>query len=46
MSNAMAQVGTGNGKSIILGILSTILALMGCKVTETENLQIGYLVLW
>lgn len=30
--NSMAQVGTGEGKSVTLGILSTVFALLGCTV--------------
>ena len=28
----LVQIGTGEGKSVILGILSTVLALLGCEV--------------
>jgi hypothetical protein len=29
----LVQIGTGEGKSVILGILSTVLALLGCEVS-------------
>lgn len=31
----LVQIGTGEGKSVILGILSTVLALLGCEVSFT-----------
>ena len=33
----LVQIGTGEGKSVILGILSTVLALLGCEVSCTPS---------
>ena len=32
----LVQIGTGEGKSVILGILSIVLALLGCEVCNAS----------